>query len=81
MGVFDLLTFPVLGPLRGVVWLAETIQDVAETEWYDTDRIRAQLIELELAYDLGEIDAEEYLTQEDALLQRLSEAQERQEQQ
>lgn len=73
-----LLTFPVMGPIKGLVWVAEKIADQAESELYDADKIRGQLMELELRYDMGDISEEEYMEVEEALLERLREIRERQ---
>jgi hypothetical protein len=67
----DLLTSPVLGPVRVVKWIAEKVAEQAERELYDEDVVRGQLQELELRYDLGEIGEEEYLAAEERLLARL----------
>ena len=40
--ITGLLTLP-LAPVRGVVWLAEQIQEHAEAQYYDPVNIRAQL--------------------------------------
>jgi Gas vesicle protein G len=74
----NLLTFPVLGPVKGIVWIAEKVTEQAEKELYDEDKLRGQLMELELRYDLGEIGEEEYLAAEEVLLERLRVARERQ---
>ncbi|MBI5956551.1 MAG: gas vesicle protein GvpG [Chloroflexi bacterium] len=74
----DLLTFPVLGPIKSVVWVAEKVAEQAEKELYDEDAVRGQLMELELRYDLGEIGEEEYLEAEETLLERLRVIRERQ---
>jgi hypothetical protein len=76
--LFDLLTFPVTGPIKGVVWIAEKVAEQAELEFFSEDKIRGQLMELELRYDLGEIGKEEYLAAEDILLERLRAARDRQ---
>jgi hypothetical protein len=78
VGLFvGLLTLP-LAPLRGVIWIAEKIQEQAEYELYDENRIRAQLVELELAYETGTIDDESYASLEEQLIDRLREARARQ---
>ena len=74
----DLLTFPVLGPIKGVIWIAEKVNEQAEKELYDEDAVRGKLTELELRYDLGEISEEEYLAAEETLLARLKIIRERQ---
>ena len=69
--LINLLTFPVTGPIKGVVWIAEKVAEEADKKLYDEDAIRGQLMELELRYDLEEISEEEYLEAEEILLERL----------
>jgi len=76
--LIDLLTFPVMGPIKGVVWIAEKVAEQADMEMYDEDKVRGQLMELELRYDMEEISEEEYLATEEALLERLRVIRERQ---
>jgi hypothetical protein len=66
-----LLTLPVLGPIEGVRWIAQTVAEQAERELYDEDAVRGRLQELELRYQLGEIDERAYLTAEEELLAKL----------
>lgn len=73
----DLLTLPVLGLVKGVTWIARNVADQAERELYDADIVRGQLQDLELRYDLGEVDEQDYLAGEEALLVRLSAIRER----
>lgn len=73
-----LLTLPVMGPIKGVTWIAEKVAEQAEKELYDEGKVRGQLMELELRYDLGEISEEEYLAAEETLLERLRVIRERQ---
>ena len=70
------LAAPVLGPLRGVLWLARTVDDQAKAELYDEDKIRGALAELELRLDLGDIELDHFEAQEEMLLQRLKVARE-----
>lgn len=72
----SILLAPVLGPIEGVVWIAQTIENQARGEIYDEDKIRGALTELELRLDLGEIGIEDYEAQEEVLLQRLKEVRE-----
>ena len=78
MGLLELLTLPILGPIRGVMWIAEKVAEQADRELYNEDALRGQLMELELRFDLGEISEEEYLTAEEVLLERLKVIRERQ---
>jgi hypothetical protein len=71
MGLISgLLTLP-LAPVRGTAWLAERIQEQAESEFYDEGAIHEQLMQLEALHEAGEIDDEERAQAEDALLERL----------
>jgi Gas vesicle protein G len=77
MGLFTgLLTLP-LAPVRGVAWVAEQVADEVERELYDEDRIRSELLQLEMEAEDGLIGDEERRRREDELLQRLAVAQER----
>ena len=65
--LFNILTFPV----SGVIWIAEQIAGEVDRQFYDESAIRAELTELEMRCDAGEITDEEYLQAEEALLDRL----------
>ena len=68
-----MLTFPVSGPLKGIIWLAETLQERAQGEIYNEDTVRGRLMELELLLDMGEITEDEYQVAEDELVALLVE--------
>jgi len=70
--VFDLLTSPVLGPIRGVHWLATKVAEAAEGELLDEERVRNELLELQMRLDMGEITEEEYDEQEKVLVEQLN---------
>jgi Gas vesicle protein G len=70
--ISGLLTLP-LAPVRGTVWLAERIQEQAESELYDEGAIRSQLLELEQMRDRGEVPEEDITAAEDELIARLME--------
>ena len=74
----NLLTLPVMGPIKGVVWIAEKVNEQVEKELYDEDAVRGKLMELELRLDLGEISEEEYTEAEEVLLERIRIIRERQ---
>jgi len=78
MGLFTgILTLP-LSPVRGVVWVAEQVSEEVDRELYDEDRIRGELLQLELDAEEGKIDEEERQRAEDDLLERLAISQARQ---
>ena len=61
----------LLVPLKGVVWLGKKINEVVEKELSDEGRVKERLMELQLRFDLDEINEEEYNRQERELLERL----------
>jgi len=70
--VFDLLTSPVLGPIRGVHWLATKVVEAAEGEMLDESKVRGELSELQMRLDMGDITEEEYDEQEKVLVEQLN---------
>ena len=76
--LFDILAFPLMGPIKGVSWIAGKIVEQADKELYSEDAIRAKLMELELRFDMGEIAEADYNELEDTLLGMLKIARDRQ---
>jgi hypothetical protein len=72
--LFNLLTLPITGPLKGTVWVAEQVLDVAERDFYDEDAIRRQIQDVEATHRAGAMSDEEYEAAVDVLLQRLIDA-------
>jgi len=70
--VFDLLTAPVLGPIRGLHWLAAKVAETAEGELLDEEQVRNELLELQMRLDTGEISEADYDEQEKALVEQLN---------
>ncbi len=75
--ILDILTLPATGPLKMVLWLAETLAERADDELYSAEKIRAQMIELELRFDMNELDEEAFYAAEEELLARLRVARQR----
>ena len=71
MGFLTGLILLPLAPLRGTIWLAERLAEVAERELDSDTTLRRLLVEAEMAYDSGELSLEEYEQVEDELLERL----------
>lgn len=71
MGILSkLLTFPVTGPLEGLVFIAETIQKQIDEQQKEMSP-QARLLELESLLLLGEITDEEYQIREAEILTTL----------
>jgi hypothetical protein len=74
MGILKhLLFWPVTGPLFLADFSLGKVQGVVREELTDDTRIKAELMELQLQLELGDIDDEEYVRQEAALMQQLRE--------
>ncbi|MGW8885881.1 gas vesicle protein GvpG [Streptomyces sp. NPDC055749] len=68
--ITGLLTFPI-APVRGVIWVAEKLNDAAERELHDPAVLRAQLAVLNQELEAGDITLEEFEREEERLLDRL----------
>jgi hypothetical protein len=73
MGLFTALVTLPLAPVRGVAWVVEQVVEEADRQLHDPDRIRGELMTLELDFEEGRISAEERTTMEEQLLERLRE--------
>jgi hypothetical protein len=73
MGLFSgLVTLP-LAPVKGVMWLAETLTEQAEAQLYDPGRIAAEMQEVADEAAAGEITEDEAADREEDLIRRLNE--------
>jgi hypothetical protein len=63
---------PVVGPLRGLIWLARQVAAAAEQEMNDPARLEAALLALERRLTAGEIDEAAFEAEEAVLLARLA---------
>ena len=70
--ISDILTFPLLGAPRMVHWIAKKIAETVEQETMDEGKLQGDLLELQMRYELGEINDDEYAEQETDILDRLS---------
>jgi hypothetical protein len=66
-----LLDSILLAPLKGVVWLGEKLNEMAEHELSDEGRIKEELMALQLQFELDQIGEQEYDQKEQELLTRL----------
>ncbi len=70
--LIDILTFPVLGAPRMVHWVGRKMVEEVEHQEFNEGAIQGQLLNLQMRYELGEIDDDEYVEAETALLDKLS---------
>jgi len=64
----------LLAPLRGVMALGIKLNDMINHELSDPDKIKEQLMKLQLQFELDEINEQEFQRQEAELLSRLDES-------
>ncbi len=77
MGILKhLLFWPVTGPLFLARFSLETVEGVVREQLTDDAAVKAELLELQLQVELGEIDDAGYAEREAALMQRLREVRE-----
>ncbi len=77
MGILKhLLFWPVTGPLFLARFSLEKVEGVVREELTDDAGVKAELLELQLQLELGEIDDEVYARREAELMQRLREVRE-----
>ena len=62
----------LLAPLKGVIFIAEKINEVIEKETSDEGSIKERLMSLQLKFEMDEISEEEYDQREDELLNLLA---------
>jgi len=61
----------LFAPLKGIIFIAEQINEVIEKEMSDEGAIKERLMALQLKFEMDEIDEEEYDKREDELLKLL----------
>lgn len=71
--LFDLLTFPVSYPLKGLRFIAEQIQKQVDQEVFSPEKVEHELLELQMLHEMGDISDEEFNKKETELLDRLDE--------
>lgn len=69
----------LLSPIKGLVWVADKLKDMAESEMTDDSKIHEELLELQMRLELDEMTEEEYLGKEAELMDRLEEIRKRKE--
>jgi hypothetical protein len=70
MGIFRRLMTSPLAPLEGVVWLAEQMERQANDVLYGPRALRAELLEIDQAFERGELTWAERDLAEDEVLAR-----------
>ncbi|MEI6141337.1 MAG: gas vesicle protein GvpG [Mariniphaga sp.] len=61
----------VLAPFKGIIFIAEKIDELIQKEVSDEGRIKERLMALQLKFEMDEITIEEYDKQEEELLEMI----------
>jgi len=69
----------LLAPLKMFTEILEQIRDMAENELYGEDKIKEELVKLQMMLELEEITQEQYNETEGILMKRLEEGSKRRE--
>ncbi|MBO3457738.1 gas vesicle protein GvpG [Aetokthonos hydrillicola Thurmond2011] len=65
------LLLPITGPIDGLFWLGEQIQERVDTEFDAQENLHKQLLSLQLRFDMGEISEEDFEIEEEELLLKI----------
>jgi hypothetical protein len=65
--IWQLLT----APLDGLVWIAEQIEERATEELEQQENLQKRLTTLQLKFDLGDISEEDFVVQEQEILEAM----------
>ncbi len=77
MGLLSsILLAPFTGPWDGTLWTLDKVQRSVQDELTDDSVIKEDLMRLQLELEAGDIDDDEYLVREKAIMQRLREVRE-----
>jgi hypothetical protein len=74
MGLIGRVVALPLAPITGVLWLAEKLQEIAETEMHDPAALRRHLTTAEADHAAGLISDAELSAIQDAIVERLLES-------
>ena len=66
--ILRLLLAPITGPFTGVTWIAEKILEQVEIDTDDLETLQKQLLTLQLAFDMGDVEEADFEAQEEELL-------------
>ena len=62
----------LLAPIKGIVWIAEKVRDMALEELEDTpEKLQRELLDLQMVLETEQITEEEYQKKEKDILERL----------
>lgn len=77
MGLLSsILLAPFTGPWDGTMWTLDKVRRAVEEELTDDSAVKEDFMRLQLELEEGEVDDDEYIVREQAIMQRLREVRE-----
>lgn len=77
MGLLSsILLAPFTGPWDGTMWTLDKVRRAVEEELTDDSAVKEDFMRLQLELEAGDIDDDEYIVREQAIMQRLREVRE-----
>ena len=74
MGLLSsILLAPFTGPWDGTMWSLDKVRRAVEEELTDDTAVKEDFMRLQMELEAGDIDDDEYLVREQAIMQRLRE--------
>ncbi|HIK13887.1 MAG TPA: gas vesicle protein GvpG [Leptolyngbyaceae cyanobacterium M33_DOE_097] len=58
----------LFAPITGLTWIAEQLQERVDAEMNVKENLQKELLALQLAFDMGDVEEEEFETREEELL-------------
>jgi hypothetical protein len=68
----EILLSPFIEPIRAVEFVTRRVKDQVESEYLNEGKVQAELLDLTLRYDRGEISDDEYQQQEAVILEHMN---------
>lgn len=72
----SILLAPFTGPWDGTMWTLDKVRRTVEAELTDDSPVKEDFMRLQLELEAGDIDDDEYLVREQAIMQRLRDVRE-----
>lgn len=70
--LLDMIAFPVAVPIKGFLFLLNEVRKMADRELNDVELLQKKLIEVQVLYEIGELDDLAYRTRWNELSSRLA---------
>lgn len=72
LSLLDLIAFPIAVPIKGFLFLLNEIRKMADRELNDEEFLQRKLIEVQVLYEIGDLDDLTYRTRWDEISGRLA---------